>query len=117
MKVKFKEIVSANDYLLLLAKEKLSVKEAVGLARLVKAFKEDYLIYQEKEKEIIEKFGEIREDGRFFIKNENIEEFNSEFGELLDYELELDIEPVKISSNIQIDANTIIAVEKFVYFD
>lgn len=117
MKITYKEIVNANEPLLTLAKEKLSVKEAVGLARMLKPLMEEFSIYQEKEREIIEKFGEINDDGRYFIKNENIISFNTEYGELLDYEINLDIEPVTIKSDIQIEANSIIAIEKFVCFE
>lgn len=117
MKVKYKEIVKANEPLMALAKEKVTVKEAVSIARLIKAFKDEITIYQEKERELVEKYGEVEEKGRFFIKNEVMSDFDKEFGELLDFDVELNIEPIKLVSDIQIDADTVIAVEKFIDFE
>ena len=117
MKVKYKEIVKANEPLMTLAKEKVTVKEAVSIARVVKALRDEVAIYQEKEKEIIEKYGEVEDSGRFFIKNDVMSDFDKEFGELLDFEVELNIEPVKLTSDIHIDADTVIAVEKFIDFE
>lgn len=118
MKVKYNEIANANEPLLLLSKKEMSVKEAVGIARIIKALREEYSIYQDKEKELLDKYGEPMEYGRYkFSNEESVKCFNDRYTELLDYEVDLDIERVKLTSEIKIDADTIIAVEKFIDFE
>ena len=118
MKVKYSEIVNANEPISIIAKEKVSVKEAVGIARIIKVLSEEFAIYQEKQRELLDKYGTPTEEGRYkFNDNESAIKFNEDYAELLDYEAELAIEPVKLVSDIKIDAETIIRVEKFIDFD
>ena len=118
MKVKYSEIVNANEPIAILAKEKVSVKEAVGIARIVKVLGEELSIYQEKQKELLDKYGKPTEDGIYkFDNEESARNFNNDYAELLDYEAELAIEPVKLLSDIKINAETIMRVEKFINFD
>lgn len=118
MKVKYGEIVAANEPIALLAREKVSVKEAVGIARIVKVLGEEFAIYQAKQKELLDKYGTPTENGRYkFNDSESAMKFNADYDELLDYEAELAIEPVKLVSDIKIDAETIIRIEKFIDFE
>ena len=118
MKVKYNEIVNASEPLSLLSKKEMSVKEAVGIARIIKVLREEFVIYQDKQKELLDKYSEPMEDGRYkFNDEESAKCFNDNYTELLNYEVELDIEPVKLISDIKIDADTIIAVEKFIDFE
>lgn len=115
MKVKYSEILNANEALSILAKEKLSIKEAVGIARIIKVLREEFPIYQEKQRELIDMYGETTEDGRVKFKDEESAKlFNESYTELLGYEAELAIEPVKLTSDIQINAETILLVDKFI---
>lgn len=118
MKVKYSEIVNANEPISIIAKEKVSVKEAVGIARIIKVLSEEFAIYQAKQKELLDKYGTPAENGRYtFADNESAMKFNEDYAELLDYEAELAIEPVKLVSDIKIDAETIMRVDKFIDFD
>lgn len=118
MKVKYNEILNANEPLAIISREKVSVKEAVGIARIIKILREELSIYQEKQRELLDKYGEIVEDGRFKFNNEeSAEMFNKDYAELIDFEVELPIEPVNLVSDIKISAESIIAVEKFIIFE
>lgn len=118
MKVRYSEIVSANEPISILAREKVSVTEAVGIARIIKVLSEEFAIYQVKQKELLDKYGTPTENGRYrFDDNESAMKFNEDCTELLDYEVELAIEPVKFVSDIKIDADTIMRLDKFIDFD
>lgn len=115
MKIKYNDILNADEPLSLISKEKVTIKEAVGISRIVKALRSEFEIYQEHRRELLDKYGELVEDGRFkFNSDEDAINFNKEFTELLNYEVELDIEPVKLISEIQINAETYMAIEKFI---
>ena len=118
MKVKYNEIVNAIEYLVTISKKEMSVKEAVGVARIIKSIRDEYAIYQDKQNELLEKYSELMPDGRYkFYDDESAKNFNNDYSELLDFEIELDITPVKLMSDIKIDAETIIATEKFIDFE
>lgn len=118
MKIKYIEILKANEPLSVLAKEKVSMKEAIGIARLIKSLRDEFSIYQEKEKELIDQYCQPSENGRYIYKDEeSAKMFNEGYNELLEYEVDLAIEPVKIISDIKIDAESIINMEKFISFE
>lgn len=118
MKVKYSEILNANEPLSIIAKEKVTIKEAVGIARIIKVLREEFTIYQEKQRELIDMYGETTEDGRVKFKDEESAKlFNENYSELISYEADLAIEPVKLTSDIQINAETILLIEKFIDFE
>ena len=117
MKITYNEIKLANEPLYQLSKEKVSVKEAVGIARIIKSIRDEVAICQEKEREIVEKYGTVDEKGNYKFADEVISDLNREFGELIGYEVDIDITPVKLSSDIKIDANTVMILEKFIDFE
>lgn len=118
MKIRYEEIIKANEPLSILSKEKVSVKEAVGIARIIKVFREEFVIYQEKERELLNKYCEPTENGGFKCKDEETAmAFNKDFKELLDFEVDLAVEPVKLVSDIKVDAETILLIDKFIDFE
>ena len=118
MKVKYSEILNANEALSIISKEKVSIKEAVGIARIIKALREEFPIFQEKQSELIEMYGETTEDGRVKFKDEESARlFNESYTELVNYEIDLNIDPVLLTSDIQINAETILQIEKFIDFE
>ena len=118
MKVKYGEMINANEPLSLISKKEVSIKEAVGIARIIKVLRDEFAIYQEKHKELLDKYGKPTEDGRYeFNDDASMKSFNKDYIELLDFEADLAVDPVKLTSDIQINAETILLIDKFIDFE
>ena len=118
MKVKYSEILNANEPLSIIAKEKVSIKEAIGIARIIKVFREEFPIYQEKQRELIDKYGDTTDDGRIKFKDEESARlFNESYAELVNCEVDINIEPIVLTSDIKINAETVLQIERFINFE
>ena len=118
MKVKYGEMISANEPLSLLSKKEVSIKEAVGIARIIQKLNDEFVIYHEKHKELLDKYGKPTENGKYeFDSEEAIKLFNKDYVELLNIEVDLAVDPVKLTSDIQINAETILLIDKFIDFE
>lgn len=118
MKVKYGEMISANEPLSLLAEKELSIKEAVGIARIIQALRNEFVIYQDKHKELLDKYGKPTDDGKYtFNDEEAMKSFNADYAELLDFEVDLAVDSVKWTSDIQMNAKTILLIDKFIDFE
>lgn len=118
MKVKYGEMINANEPLYLLSKKEVSIKEAVGIARIIKVLRGELEIYQEKHQELLDKYAKPTEDGKYgFDDEESFKSFNKDYSELFNFEVDFDIEPVKLTSDIQINAESILLIDKFIDFE
>ncbi|MCM1364965.1 MAG: hypothetical protein NC122_07095 [Faecalibacterium sp.] len=117
MKVTYNQILSAREALGKLSDKPLPMKEAVSLARMIKKLNGELEVFNEKQKELFEKYGKPDEIGGYMIEEENQLEFSSHFEQLLSVEFEIDAERVHVQSNIDIEASVVLATEAFVEFE
>ena len=117
MKIKYSDILNADEALSQIAKEKVTISEAVSVSRLIKAIQEEFEIFNQHQKDLLDKYGTVV-DGNYKIEDgENLKKFNKDFSELLNCEVDIAIEPVKITSDIKINAETVMLGEKFIIFE
>lgn len=98
MKVTLNQIVSSVDGLKALLDVKLPFKISYRISKLVNNKLESELkIYNELRNKLITDLGEKNEDGNYQVKDpKKLEEFTEKMQELLNQEVELDFEPLKV---------------------
>ena len=131
MKVTNGDIFTAREPLRKLLAEKFPVKTAYGLAKLVGKLEPQLKVIEEVRNGLIKKYGEADDKGNTSVKpdGESWVKFVAEFNELMVQEDECVIDKVKIPEKVagtcdkchhnmdvvlQIDANTLIALDKFI---
>lgn len=120
MTVKFSDILNADKAFGKLSEERLPVKQSVGLARLVKKLNSEMEIFNEQREMLLSRYGEYKaEMGGYEIPKENLEAFRKDFNTLLDSEVELEGERLKIvlPEESTIEAAVILGCEKFCEFE
>lgn len=120
MTVKFSDILNADKALGKLSEERLPVKQSVGLARLIKSLNGEMEIFNEQREKLLIHYGEYKEnEGGYEIPKENLEAFRKDFNTLLDSEVELENEKLKITlpEGSTIEAAVILGCEKFCEFE
>lgn len=120
MKTTYKEIIGAKNALGKLLDKQLRVKEAIALARLVKALNEELELFGQEQRRILAGAKQVSEDGTTSpVSGEGKEtsglpeDVVRKLQELLDVEVEIDAEPVTVTVD-EIDAGTLLATEAFV---
>jgi hypothetical protein len=73
-----------------LLKQKTSMKNKLYFQRLNKLVKEEVKLFEDTKKELFEKLGKQKEND-LVIPDENIEEFNKEYNDLLSAEKNIDV--------------------------
>lgn len=78
------------------------------LFNLMESIKTNYDVFEKVKKEIYLKFGEQKDD-RIEIKPENIDDFQKDFNELMNQEVELSVTPIPLNvfQNIKVEKNKI----------
>lgn len=110
------DMVKAQEGLTKLSNEKLNVKDAIKVARLIKKLSEESDVYNSQRQRICEKYGTETDDGGYKIAEDKVQDFNKEMTELLETELENDYEVIVIESDCELTVNELISMESFVTF-
>lgn len=100
--MKLYEIVESRDSLRKLNTAELPFKTALSLARDIKNIDEVLQIYENKRKELINKYGEKDENGKLIIKDDNVKltdqaAFANEFNTLAMEDVDIEIKKISIN--------------------
>ena len=96
MKLTAGEVFQAYQAATALAKEKLPVKGAYWIGRIIRKLEPEYIVIETQRNELIRKHGTKQEDGSVSVLNEQIAAFSTEFGGVLSQEIEVDCPTVKL---------------------
>ena len=97
MKIALKHVFFGQPVVQKLVNHAMPIKVAFQFSKLLKKLTEEYQHIEEQRTNLIKKHGKEVEQGKFQVKDENVEQFTSEMAELLEEETELDIKPVDMS--------------------
>jgi len=119
MKLKLMQIQNAMPALQKVLNAELPVKVAFRLSRLAKAVGDVAKDIEQQRANLVKKYGEEVEGGRpgdYRVLDENISQFQQEFGELLQEDVRLDTEPVKLEAleGVKLTAIDMVALEPFI---
>ena len=132
MKLNNGEIFNANQPLGKLMQEKFPVRVSYGLAKLANKLNPQLKIIEDVRQGLVKKYGETDEETKqLAVKqdSENFEKFVAEFNELMEQEVELVIEKVKLPEKVaatcdachhnmdkmlEIEPSVLMALEKFI---
>lgn len=110
MKIKLNDIVNDYSKFTELTEIKLPLKTSYKIQKANdKIMSEVKQFFKQKDK-IVQEYGEENDQGGFSVKPENKETFKKEINDLLELEVDLDIEKVKIEElgDIQIEPKLLI---------
>ncbi len=131
MDVKNGEIFLAREPLQKLMEVKLPVKASYQVAKLANKFNEQLKVIDEVRNNLIRNYGEKDDKGQTVVKQEspNFQKFVEEFTELLDQEVEIIVEKIRLPEKVmstcdschhnmdrlfEIEPSILMALEKFV---
>lgn len=120
MKVKFSDILSANESLTKLSQERLPVSESLTLARLIKKLNDEMSFFNGQREKLLIQYAEKSDDeGGYLVPKENITQFKKDFDELLNSEVETETEKIKITlqKDSRIEPATVLGCEIFCEFE
>lgn len=120
MKVKFSDILSANESLTKLSQERLPVSESLALARLIKKLNDEISFFNEQREKLLIQYAEKSDDeGGYLVPKENLKLFKKDFDELLSIEVETETEKIKITlqKDSRIEPATVLGCEIFCEFE
>ena len=115
MKFQLGEIRNMKDPLIKLLDKEIPIKSAWKLNKLVKAFDKELGEIEEFRINLVQKLGTANEEsGAVQVPDDKMEQFVTEFNELLMTEIEVDFEPIPIDQlgDIQVSAKELLAVDK-----
>jgi hypothetical protein len=109
--MKLKQIYQSIEALQLLMEERLPIKTAYNIARILRKVNGELELFDQQKNSLIKELGEEK-DGGFIVKPENIQEFNNKINELLDVEVE-DFNKILLSSlgDIKIASKVLISLD------
>ena len=98
MQIKLKEIVNSEKAIKELIKIKFPIKTSYRIKRLFDKIQPDLDTFREKNLELFKKYGTHDSEKDIYLLDipENIPTFNKEFSELVDLDVNLDFEKIKI---------------------
>ena len=93
MKLKFKDMKSADNIFKTLPKTPQEPKLSYRLGKLLKKFTPALDKVEDKGNELVRKHGELN-NGRYNVSQDKMERFTAEFVAFLDEEVEINFEPI-----------------------
>ena len=96
-KIKLNTLLNAKQAIEKLMKQDLPVMVSFKISQFVKRYNREYTVFMEKKKKLFEEYGEEK-NGQFTIKKENNKQFNEDIKKLLDTEVTLEVEKIKLVS-------------------
>ena len=121
MKLINAEIYNTKEEMRKLLRIKMPVKTSYELVKTVRALSEPIAIIDQVRDGLIEHYGEKDETrpggAKITPDMAGFSGFAEEFGQLMEKEVELDIDVVKIPTNIEIEPIVLLALDKFIELD
>lgn len=127
IKIKIVDIVNGTEALQKLAKTELKAKLAWQVSKLLKTVEQEMQIFNDTRMSAVKKYGEKDENGELItddngnckILDNNLALFNKEINELLNNEIEINANKLKISDleEINFTPSEIAALENFIDFE
>ena len=114
MKFALGEIRGMKDPLVSLIDKEIPIKAAWKLNRLVKGFDKELGEIEEFRISLVQKLGEAGEDGNVSVPQEKMEQFVTEFNELLNQEVAIEYEAIDIDvfGDVTVAAKDMMVLEK-----
>lgn len=103
MKIKLKQLVSSIDALKNLCNERIPLSVSFELGVLIEDSEHNLKIFDETRNNFIKKIGKEQKDGSYKIEDKDTPSVEKEMADLLNIEINLSIEPIKISTLGEID--------------
>lgn len=115
MKITAGEVYDAYQALQVLAKEKLPVKGAYWLGRLVRKLEPEYHAVETQRNELVKKHGKDK-DGQIQVSGAAIPAFSAEFSQVLSSEIEIDCPMLKLEllGDGAISGGLLIPLQRFI---
>lgn len=112
-----KQTIEAIPALNKLADTELDIKSAYKVSKTLSALKDEVEFFNLSKQKIIEKYGNVNDDGSVDYAPGKQAEAQKEFSELINLEVQTEIEKIELSAEgIKLTANDILALEPFVTF-
>jgi len=96
MKIKVRKLVEMKPSLQKLITQDIPVKTAFKVGKTIKVLEKEYEVYEESKRKLFKKYGEENIDGNLKIKEENIKVFNEDLEELMNIEVDIELQKIKI---------------------
>ncbi len=130
IKVKIADIINGTEVLRKLSQADFKAKTAWQIARLLKSTEAEIQGFQEAREALVNKYGEKNENGELVVdekKNykfmpENLEAFVAEFNDLVESEVEINANKLKIEQILEAEKadfspSDMVALEPFIEMD
>jgi hypothetical protein len=121
MKVKNGEVFNANEPLVILLRMAWPVKASYALAKLGSKLSDQFKIVEDVRQGLVRKHGTQNEHGEYAVQDDTpeMERFLVEYNELMDQEVELVLETVRLPSEangetLLVEPATLMALDKFI---
>jgi len=116
MKITLRELIQIDSALGRVLEAPLPIKTAFKFRKIVKLLRTDVQVLEETRKMLIERYSVAEESGRRRLIEDTREEFEKEYQELMDQEIEFDFEPVSINelSSVSLSAKEAFDLERFI---
>jgi len=112
------EIFNAKKPLEKLLQEKLPVKASYGLAKIAQKLNDQLQVIEKVQKGLFQTYGEPDKENPMRLKlnpeSENFSKAMAELGELMMQEIEIVFDVVTLPDTLEVDAATLIALDKFI---
>lgn len=114
MKFALGEIRGMKDPLISLLDKEIPIKAAWKLNRLIKGFDKELGEIEEFRVSLVQKLGVMGDNGQVSVPQEKMEQFITEFNELLNQEVDVEFEPVDIDifGDLNVSAKDLMVLEK-----
>lgn len=113
--IKIGQVVKAVDALRVICNEPLPILTTFKLKTILKQLEGTLETFNETKTDIIKRYGTLEENGDYTIPTENLAEADKLFQEVLDSELPITIEPIKLDEktleNLRISANDLLLLD------
>jgi len=116
MKLQNGDIFMVREPLQKLIEQKFPVMVSYKLAKLVAKLNEQFKVIEDVRMGLIRRYGKADEKGNAQVKpeDENWPKFLDEFNELLEQEVEIVFDKVKLPNDFEIEPSVLIPLEKFI---
>lgn len=124
IKVTVGEVINCVDVLRALSNKPIKIKVAYNIAKIIKEIEKENELFEETRQHLLNKFCEkdengqlrINEKGSAIIKSEYVADYNNEIKELLESQIEIAAEPIKIEDieDLELTAAQVYAISSFI---
>ena len=111
-----KDLMEAQPALERLAAERLPVKSAYRVAKLLRLARPEVDQFVAQRNELVRQFGRPRDNGDIEVTAENREAFFAKVNELAAIEVKFELEPLELAAldGVQVSAADLLALDRFI---